>query len=88
MMSMIANRILLIALILLAVLAWIFPPFATRIKHKKSGIGEKVFIEIGGIRQGMIVKGKDMQNPILLFFGRTGDSRILFGLAISDFFRR
>ncbi len=67
MRSMIANRILLIALILLAVLVWILPPFSTRSKHDKKGIGEKVFLKIGGIRQGMIIKGKDMQNPILLF---------------------
>lgn len=63
-----ANRILLIVLILLTVLAWILPPFTTGIKHnKEAGIGEKVFLEVGGIKQGMIIKGNDMQNPILLF---------------------
>ena len=44
---MIANRILLIALIVLAILAWIFPPFATRITHNNEAeIGEKVFLKV------------------------------------------
>lgn len=62
-----ANRILLIVLVFLIVLIWILPPFATRIKHNKGGIGEKVFIEIGGVQQGMIIKGNDTKNPVLLF---------------------
>lgn len=66
-----ANRILFIVLVLLTVLAWILPPFATRIKYDKradkKGIGEKVFLKIGGVRQGMIIKGNDIQNPVLLF---------------------
>ncbi len=62
-----ANRIALIVLVLVTVLAWILPPFATRIKHGKKGVGKKVFLEIGGVRQGMIIKGNDIQNPVLLF---------------------
>lgn len=62
-----ANRILLIVLVFLIVLIWILPPFATRIKHNKRGIGEKVFVEIGGVQQGMIIKGNDTKNPVLLF---------------------
>lgn len=27
----------------------VFPPFTTKIKHKADGIGEKVFVEIGGV---------------------------------------
>lgn len=81
-----ANRILLIVLILLTVLAWILPPFTTGIKHnKEAGIGEKGFLEVGGVKQGMIIKGNDMQNPVLLFL--SGGPGILFGLSISDFFR-
>lgn len=62
-----ANRILLIALVLLIILTWILPPFTTKIKHSNKGIGEKVFLDIGGIRQGMIIKGDDTEKPVLLF---------------------
>lgn len=62
-----ANKVLLAVLILLIILTWILPPFATKIKHSNRGIGEKVFLDIGGIRQGMIIKGNDMEKPVLLF---------------------
>ncbi len=62
-----ANRILLAVLVFLIVLTWILPPFTTRIKHNKGGIGEKIFLEIGGVQQGMIIKGNDMKKPVLLF---------------------
>ncbi|MDE7289649.1 MAG: alpha/beta hydrolase [Oscillospiraceae bacterium] len=61
------NRILLAVLILLTVLTLILPPFTTQIKHKNGGIGEKIFLDIGGIRQGMIIKGNDTEKPVLLF---------------------
>lgn len=62
-----ANQILLILLILLIVLVLILPPFTSKIKCKNGGIGEKTFLDIGGIRQGMIIKGNDIKKPILLF---------------------
>lgn len=62
-----ANKVLYVALIVLFILAWIVPPFTTKIKHSKRGIGEKVFLDIGGIRQGMIIKGNDVEKPVLLF---------------------
>ena len=62
-----ANRILLIILILLIISILLIPPFVTKIQHDNNGIGEKVFLDIGGIRQGMIIKGNDMKNPVLLF---------------------
>lgn len=62
-----ANTFLLVVLIILIILTWILPPFTTKVKHSNGGIGEKVFLEIGGIRQGMIIKGNDTGNPILLF---------------------
>lgn len=62
-----ANRVLYVVLVLLLILTWLAPPFPTRIKCCKGGIGEKVFLDIGGVRQGMILKGNDMQNPVLLF---------------------
>lgn len=30
-------------------------------------ISEKIFVEIGGVRQGMFIRGKNIQNPILLY---------------------
>jgi pimeloyl-ACP methyl ester carboxylesterase len=30
-------------------------------------ISEKVFIKIGGVEQGMFIRGKDIKNPVLLF---------------------
>lgn len=62
-----ANKILLAVLILLIILTWILPPFTTKIKHINGGIGEKVFLDIGGIQQGMIIKGNDIKKPVLLF---------------------
>jgi pimeloyl-ACP methyl ester carboxylesterase len=33
----------------------------------KGSISEKIFIEINGARQGMFIKGRDINNPVLLF---------------------
>jgi pimeloyl-ACP methyl ester carboxylesterase len=30
-------------------------------------VSEKVFVDVGGVRQGMFVKGKDATNPVLLY---------------------
>lgn len=62
-----ANRVLYVVLVLLLILTWLAPPFSTRIRCGKGGIGEKVFLDVGGVRQGMILKGNDTQNPVLLF---------------------
>ncbi|MFO7720401.1 MAG: alpha/beta hydrolase [Gillisia sp.] len=36
-------------------------------KHLKGSISEKTFISIGGIKQGMIIKSKNQENPVLLY---------------------
>lgn len=30
-------------------------------------ISEKKFVQINGVRQGMFIKGKDINNPVILF---------------------
>lgn len=62
-----ANKILPAVFILLAVLTWILPPFTTKIKHDSKGIGEKIFLTVGGVKQGIIIKGNNIENPVLLF---------------------
>ncbi len=32
-----------------------------------NSISEKVFINVNGVQQGMIIKGKDVANPVLLY---------------------
>ncbi len=36
-------------------------------KELKGSISEKVFVNIGGVKQGMFIRGKDIRNPVLLF---------------------
>ena len=43
-------------------------PFADQSGQPLIGsISEKVFIQIGGVKQGMFIRGKDIKNPVLLF---------------------
>lgn len=36
-------------------------------KELKGSISEKVFVNIGGVKQGMFIRGKNTRNPVLLF---------------------
>ena len=36
-------------------------------KPLAGSISEKVFLEIGGVRQGMFIRGKSLSNPVLLY---------------------
>lgn len=63
------------ALLLLGALAWLLAvsPGQPRPMVDAAGrpipgsLSERVFVEIGGIRQGMIIQSADPSNPVLLF---------------------
>lgn len=43
-------------------------PYLDQAGHVLAGsISEKIFIKIGGVKQGMFIRGKDLKNPVLLF---------------------
>lgn len=60
-------------LVLVAVLlAWSYPgrpkPFVDQNGHPLAGsISEKLYLNINGVEQGMFIKGKDRNNPVLLY---------------------
>jgi len=60
-------------LILVAVLlAWSYPgkpkPFVDQNGHPLAGsISEKIYLNINGVKQGMFIKSKDVNNPVLLY---------------------
>jgi len=60
-------------LILVAVLlAWSYPgkpkPFVDQNGHPLAGsISEKIYLNINGVKQGMFIKSKDINNPVLLY---------------------
>ena len=69
---MILSIILFCLIAFLAILLIISPgrlePFVDQNNKPISGsISEKVFMKIGGVKQGMFIRGKDIKNPVLLF---------------------
>ncbi|MDD2287018.1 MAG: alpha/beta hydrolase [Paludibacter sp.] len=36
-------------------------------KILENSLSEKIFVEVGGVQQGMFIRGKDLKNPVLLF---------------------
>ncbi|MDR1795981.1 MAG: alpha/beta hydrolase [Clostridiales Family XIII bacterium] len=51
----------------LAVVLLVLSPGTMPAPAGKDGISEKVFVEIGGVRQGMFLRGADTGNPVLLY---------------------
>lgn len=71
-MSVILSVLFVCSLILLGVLLAYSPgkpePFADENGRPLTGsISEKVFVKIGGVEQGMFLRGKDIKKPVLLF---------------------
>lgn len=71
-MLVILTTILLGFLVLFTGLLLISPGKLRPFTDQKSNIipgsiSEKVFVEIGGVKQGMFIRGKDIKNPVLLF---------------------
>lgn len=70
---MIVLGILLAGIVGLVVWLLILSPGTIEPYYDQSGnvledsIAEKTFITIGGVKQGMIIKSKNIQNPVLLF---------------------
>jgi pimeloyl-ACP methyl ester carboxylesterase len=66
---------ILLAVILILVgvlLAWSYPgkppPFLDENGNPRAGsISEKIFVNINGVEQGMFIKGKNVNNPLLLY---------------------
>ncbi len=65
----IVSAVLLVAFVLLTMLVIVSPgkPASCMEMTSPGSICEKVFIKIGGIEQGMFIRGNDENNPVLLF---------------------
>jgi pimeloyl-ACP methyl ester carboxylesterase len=70
---LVALSIFVACIFLLIVGLWIISPgklkpfLDDKGKPLAGSISEKVFVSIGGVRQGMFIRGKDIRNPVLLF---------------------
>ena len=84
--------VLIICALVLAGVLWLrspgkMQPFLNQNGNPLPGsISEKIFVEINGIQQGMIIKSKDAANPVLLYLH--GDARILSDAEIPHRFGR
>ena len=61
------SVIMLLIAALLIMLIIISPGKPSYCTDKTGSICEKAFVQIGGVRQGMFIKGADTANPVLLF---------------------
>lgn len=69
MTRMVISGLLLAVVAMLIILVLISPGKPGHCPAGKSGRGicEKIFVQIGGVRQGMFIRGSDTDNPVLLF---------------------
>jgi len=69
MLTLIAALFLLIIATLVILLFVVSPgkPRPFIVKGTGDDICEKLFVRIGGVRQGMFIKGRDINNPVLLY---------------------
>lgn len=72
MISLILTLLLGVFLLLVAFLLIISPGSVDEFKDEngnslQGSISEKIFVKIGGVKQGMIIRGKNTDNPVLLF---------------------
>jgi pimeloyl-ACP methyl ester carboxylesterase len=56
-----------LSLCVFAVLPWYFGRAARRGEPPAGGISEKIKVDIGGVAQGMFIKGRNVSNPVLLY---------------------
>lgn len=72
-MMLIILSIFLLSIFIILGILFIYSPGKLEPYLKQNGdtlkgsVSEKVFVKIGGIKQGMFIKGKNINNPILLF---------------------
>ena len=72
-MTIIILAFLLVCLLILLVVVLIYSPgkpkqyLDTNGRPLANGISEKLFLTIGGVRQGMFIKGLNINNPVLLY---------------------
>lgn len=64
----IIASLILAVIILLLISPGRLKPFTDKAgRHISGSISEKVFVEIGGVMQGMFIRGRNIENPVLLF---------------------
>ena len=68
MFSILIGSGVIMTLLILAVSPGKIEPFLDENgKPMANSISEKVFVNIGGVKQGMFIMGKNLENPVLLF---------------------
>ena len=48
-----------------------------------NSISEKIFLDINGSKQGMFIKGKNLDNPVILYL-HGGTARLFFNRKVSN----
>ena len=70
---MVTAILLVICLLIVIIVLMVYSPGKTAPYLDKNAnvlpgsISEKTFIRIGGVKQGMIIRGKKLTNPVLLY---------------------